>query len=248
MRAKTMTILGILVASAVSAAPVRSNISCEGAEDENNWEPTASDYIQDGLVSMLDAIENSGLGEHDSLSKTWVNLVPGGTTVSSQGFYFGEDYLTVSTTLYSISLSTSERETFEAGDDFTVEFLVEAGDSTWNTPFLLYTSGLSTFVSFYNIPKRAWYGQTLLAPQGGNNQTVGETILLTFIREGNFGRLYIDGAFCTEKKVDNLISCDKMYFYATAHKQKAIRFYDRALNESEIKYNYLVDRIRFNLP
>ena len=35
-------------------------------------------YVQDGLVTHWDAINNTGTGSHDSSTKTWENLVPGG--------------------------------------------------------------------------------------------------------------------------------------------------------------------------
>ena len=40
--------------------------------------PTASDYVQDGLVAMWDGIENAGWGVHDPNATTWKDLTGNG--------------------------------------------------------------------------------------------------------------------------------------------------------------------------
>ena len=61
--------------------PTRSNVGANhiyyGSHEEQQ-SYTASDYVQDGLVCLMDGIENVGLGEHDDEASSWINLVNGG--------------------------------------------------------------------------------------------------------------------------------------------------------------------------
>ena len=43
--------------------------------------PTASDYIQDGLISIWDGEWNGGIGIHDALSPIWKNLIADGADI-----------------------------------------------------------------------------------------------------------------------------------------------------------------------
>ena len=78
---KKILITGLLVALVASmgyASPVASANGADGIEwGDGAWEPTAVDYIQDGLVCMWDAIENLGYGETDLDSRIWYDVVNG---------------------------------------------------------------------------------------------------------------------------------------------------------------------------
>jgi hypothetical protein len=75
---------------------------------------------------------------------------------------------------------------------------------------------------------------------------IGETCLLSFVREGTKGYGYVNGELVAVKDIDNTQDGLSMYFYATAHKQKSIRIYGCALMQQEIAYNFKIDKLRFN--
>lgn len=72
-------VLGIalgLVGVVAYAAPIKSMLGADGTEiNAAETEYTASDYIQDGLIAIWDAKENSGFGLFDSTTRVWKNLV-----------------------------------------------------------------------------------------------------------------------------------------------------------------------------
>lgn len=45
-----------------------------GTDTDFMWGPSAASYIQDGLILMLDGIENAGWGLHDAEASVWKNL------------------------------------------------------------------------------------------------------------------------------------------------------------------------------
>lgn len=63
----------ILGANAIPS-PVRSLLSSR--DTEVPFIPSASDYIQDGLVAMYDGIENAGTGIHNPYATIWKDLGP----------------------------------------------------------------------------------------------------------------------------------------------------------------------------
>ena len=251
-----MKILYLLVTSFLFCSSygssIRSNVGGRNVayiQDQDAPNYTVYDYVQEDLVSMLDAIDNVGIGEHDSSSHVWYNLVNSGTSIGNASMTFGDDYMLLGTTIYSWTLTASESEALGIGRDFTVEFLIEAGDSNWNVPFSLYGGDpKSQFVYFYPVPKRIWYHGNKIISNGPGTMTIGETCLFSFVREGSKGYGYLNGELIAVKDIDNMQGSYAMYMYATAHKQKSIRIYGRSLDQAEIAHNYMIDKARFNLP
>ena len=240
--------IAVFLFSMVSfCAPVKSMIGADGTSVlGDDWNPTAADYVQEDILCLWDGIENAGWGVHDSDAHVWKNLIEGGTSFGNSSMSFGPDYMTISTTIYGHGLTSYERSALAEGKDFTIELLVEAGDTTWNTPLQFYGTHRKVLIMFYNVPKRIWYESNLVI-DSSVYMTVGETCLFTFVREGEYARGYINGQFVREKVIDNTIGMLSLYSFATAHKQKRISIYSRALTDLEIKNNYMVDKMRFGL-
>lgn len=72
----TIAIFAALVLTCFSK-PISSSVGARHvfAAEAQEKTYTAVDYVQDGLVSMWDGIENAGWGLHDDFTETWVNLV-----------------------------------------------------------------------------------------------------------------------------------------------------------------------------
>ena len=208
---------------------------------------TAKDYVQNGLISMLDGIENGGVGVHDTDAHIWTNLKDTGLSIGNSSMIFGEDYMMLGTTIYGNIMTSHEIEALGSECDYTVEFLVETGDTTWNTPMMLWDSlNRTSLISFMHVPKRIFYHNNVII-KSSIYMNIGETCLFTFVREGTKGYGYINGEFIGVKDIDNTYIGTRMYLYASAHKQKRIAIYNRPLTQEEISYNYSIDKSRFNL-
>ena len=91
-----ITALGASAATAAFARPVRSLVGSNGGSYVESAMPTASDYVQDGLVAMFDGIENAGWGLHDDAVTTPYELVSGQTDIGIRStFVANEDNLEV---------------------------------------------------------------------------------------------------------------------------------------------------------
>lgn len=65
----------ILLASSLEGGGVMRNLAIRGAMmGASGGVPTARDYVQDGLIVLYDAIENSGWGVHLNNVSSWINL------------------------------------------------------------------------------------------------------------------------------------------------------------------------------
>ena len=99
-------LLGILPAAATDSVP--------------------KDYVTDGLILHLDAIDNEGTGTHSAEATGWVNLVNPGETIDIRDNAWGTDYLDLNN---YIVLPDSVRQAI-CGKAFTVEFLLEDFDTS----------------------------------------------------------------------------------------------------------------------
>lgn len=81
----------VLMAFAAFGSPVRSDEAAKGLSyiDEDVWNPTAADYIQDGLVNLWDAVENADWGVHTDYATSWTDLV-GGFILQTGGGAIGD--------------------------------------------------------------------------------------------------------------------------------------------------------------
>ena len=84
----TITTL-VLMAFAAYGSPVKSEVAAKGISfsDDAGTIPSASDYIQDGLVLCLDAIENVAMGVSD-------HSVPYVFNIATEGDYYRLDKIT----------------------------------------------------------------------------------------------------------------------------------------------------------
>ena len=78
--------LGITATAVAVCSPVRSMLGSNGNEFfSEEWNPSAADYIQDGLVAMWDAEENVGFGQHEDNPMVWKDLSGNGLDMLSNG-------------------------------------------------------------------------------------------------------------------------------------------------------------------
>lgn len=249
---------GTLLGSGAFASPVRSLVGAQGigmVESEGAVIPSASNYIQDGLIAMWDGVENAGWGVHDPNARVWKDLSPfqndlviDGTTLS-----FHNDFL-----LWTPRTDVSQTIPFEfeVWKNATCGIVMQS-TTTADAFLLLGSSGCALGCK----DKRG------LLTRGTNG---GYCQYYAFARENDFSTYTQKTLSAYTGDTKPYINAEKVasslhvhtnrspdYYSITMFSGKAssgeiriksFRYYSRALTEEEIEYNHEIDRIRFNLP
>lgn len=266
----------ILVATAIFAlttfsAPVMSVVGAkntssiqDAAFPEN---PTAADYIQDGLVALWDGIENSGFGIHLDSATTWVDL-KGSYNVPISNFVVGEDYVRSQSSQVSIETALV---IYDASDSGQMEVCISGLTNTggWYSPFIR-AAGEWTFDQANPSNKKTlsikhacdfagpymrrpyclytpnyWYPflgeiNSLSRPIVYIDRLKGQTVYVNDEKFSQFG----SGGSLENTSPSGKVTIGIAKGTCNYH---CIRLYNRVLSDKEIHYNYLIDKLRFNL-
>ena len=207
--------------------------------------PTAKDYVQDGLIAMLDGIENAGLGKNDANATVWVDLSGNSNDVDvdlTQASW-EDGFLKVTGT-------TCTRDE-EITNIATLEVLFR--DSSEDT----YPGNKGPFFVLGEMkgPCCLWYGHIAGGASHNtrisSNLAVSRTILASRSYTYRSWSYYVNGEQMPIYKPPNTLA-DAVGCKATAVGGKPIeiyhvRTYSRALTADEIAHNYAIDKARFNL-
>lgn len=249
------TLLAAMAVGICAASPVRSDIGAEGKEyAHDDWEPTASDYIQDGLYVLFDSIENLGWGVSNPDATQWVDLVSGMTFTCT--FKEGGGAIFSANKQNSL-LGLSAYPT-------TVEVVVQRipiEGTRQNHSVAVsryhYRDGVLTagFISAERSPVNT--KQYIKVP-AGNYQFQGITPEDVHVLAATFdmvdgvpvGQYYLDGIKVDEKESTVQFEFYEARTYYNFHPNNVIyRFshYGRVLSDTELRWNYLIDKWRFGL-
>lgn len=270
---KTLTTLFVLVWLTSFSAPVNSMLGAfetkliEGDDIPEN--PTAADYIQDGLIALWDGIENYDWGVNVQGSRTWYDLINGYElnkqinssvyfVTSEDAFVLNQGYARVSNNETVSSVDGSLFDSYNAGDS-TIEvicgdcinqcgpsFIASATGSVWGKGAISYgTYGSSypqtIFIRSYNGTYR---------PNPIVEYSCGPDVWwhsVTMVENG-YLRGWFDGVELeySTQPIASDVQCAR-FVINRAVAYRAIRIYNRALTEDELRHNRIIDKIRFNL-
>lgn len=236
--------------------------------------PTAADYVQDGLLLHLDAIENVGYGQHDANATEWIDLVgsvsltiPSGSVWSNNSLTLGDDSLVSSICSWSVS------DLYNAGA-FTVQSVHELIDINADTESqlitkLTWTGGKVSFakawdkMNIYNAICAVGSASHTTWPNYPNGISLQDGRIplevASWVNESDESHAYGWTMLGLEKKrvwggssASYLYKLrdDKSYNIAISGsnvKRRALRVYNRLLTDSERQINYAIDNVRFNL-
>ena len=208
---------------------------------------TAKDYVQDGLIIMLDDIENSGFGTNDANATVWVDLSGNGNDVDvdlTQASW-EDGFLKVTGT-------TCTRDE-EITNIATLEVLFRdssgSGYPNNNGPFFV--------LGEMKGPCCLWYGHVA----GGSkmsftaissNVAVSKDILASRSYTYNPLSYYVNGEpmplYSPPKTLADAVGCKATAVGGKPIEIYHVRAYSRALTADEIAHNYAIDKARFNLP
>ena len=216
---------------------------------------TARDYVQDGLVALVDGIDNAGWGKHTDELK-YVNLVTGEqfTLPNNGNAVWGENCL-------KILESGNQASGLQTGFFFSArtlgitseakEYTIECALRAYDTNFPL-ASFDGAFGRYLGTPSSgAFQGSVSSAYlpdsnyfQWSVNGDIREKYNSNVVQE-NF-----EGFFWNNREVYGSSGSFRFgysYNFVCKSDIHCARIYNRALTAEEIAYNYAIDKARFNL-
>ena len=284
---------GIIAAGKAPAVITRGLLGAHGMdfiEDDNGLpdNPTAIDYIHDGLVAMWDGIENIEYGYHDDNPTEWVSLINAQDSFKFSSieqsnlvapvYHVEDDHLHIDklalwrskTKPYSYKSSYGTLEVVMSfwGTNESYQFsrimIVKPHAATAPGVNLQWVdidgNGRWVMSPFYSQAKQAIditniIGKKCTVSLQAKNATSShvsnyinseEAILTTFdsnVRGWEYGYIGEQGVIGGWKGGSVLETG-----YIVNTDLYCIRYYNRDLTPKEIRYNYLIDQMRFGLP
>lgn len=255
--------LGLAGMSAI-AKPTRSAVASNGTRFSAIAKtPSASLYVQDGLVALWDGIENAGWGAHNSRATTWKDLI-GGLTIPIDN---GVEPLSVGIAKFAQSSSlTHIHDTYSIF--YTCKFPNVAHKSS--CIMMLPTTGTAGSVGFYSwnsdiplcgfrttnfrtmVAAADWPSDDMFCGQLGACYRLskeGDAQSLNFALYLNGEEIYRAlGATSYGVTTNGRLYINGTSNAALTQDVYSIKWYSRALTAAEIAANYAVDKQRFNLP
>lgn len=245
-------VVAAVLAAAFSsiASPIRSMLGADGSEIIDSEMPTAADYIQDGLVCMWDGIENAGYGLHDDEANTWVDLTGHGFDLPIAG----ESIMPT-----AVRFANTHRAIYDSivfnGYAITMQCVIDRLETTGN--FCILGFGFSTYRIFTGSPTgygcRFGSSYSTKEVNGVVNSISmfrddGDTSFYLYNGEDYVARVGSDHKLSISSNTLNINGENPYGNYRNVFSAHCIRLYNRTLSPDEIKYNYLIDKIRFDLP
>ena len=210
-------------------------------------------YVQDGLVTQFDAIDNEGTGTHNASATVWRDLV-GSASITLQGSagwagrYFDSTYanrheitgmphyvrdsLTLETAMRAVEHTSGSTFPRYVGDRDRVSFYFQNGHIYFyiGTGTRPHAGGFDDFGTLTGYSDANEYG---IAFNGEVKDKVNSKV--TGWLPTDDGGTWYDGVWSLNGNSANTMHG---HYYA-------IRFYDRALSPSEIATNAVIDKLRF---
>ena len=245
---------GTLAAGAALAHPIRSVVGSanSGYAIDDSPIPTAEDYIQDGLVSLWDCIENVGLGEHNPDSTEWIDLVAGRKFTQVA---FESDCACVVQATRGCSFNA-----FHFDSTSTELVCCRLAGSTQNHSFqsaqyvrINGTAGARGFsAQRYPIKNRQYIGtmHTAVITDAVPEEVNYLASTFEYVDGIGYSKYFLNGRQIDAREWQQEIEFYSMGIYNSLSPNNRffrISLYDRVLGADEIAYNYDIDSRRFGL-
>ena len=211
-------------------------------------------YIQDGLIGLFDAENNSGYGVHNASATTWKNLVGDFNATSLGSNVWGNNYVSrglgfkINRAIFSgMTQWTVEGawETSSAVNGYANIFGKNSGNNyggtysglgRWDNSALIYGNVGGLNITWDNTG----YGARTSTLKLNSSKTV-------FLAKNGTN---IVSKTVSDSNVSNFANVSSWFLAAhnsTGRQNKffCIRIYSRALSLTELAYNYNIDRMRF---
>jgi len=257
--------IGATIGTPLFSAPVKSMLgSSEMSLSEDSISPnyTAEDYVQEGLISMWDGIENAGWGEHDDNPSKFVDLI----SQHNMSFLGGTDRITLEDGIMMNPNRTSDNiarartsYTFSLQQDADKTISICASvdsDNYDSTKPMMFVCGTNSGIGAQDRILYARRNGSTAWQSLGIGYTTGIPFVITIVSSktgvsvfangvkigtniGNITYLSVSGWMQIGSYNATMPSC------STIHN---IALYARSLEDKEVQYNYQVSKTRFNIP
>lgn len=218
-----------------------------------------ADYVQDGLVTHFDAIDNAGTGAHVANATQWKDLKGSATITLKSGATWSDKYLLTTTERHSISgMPAYERDSVTAEASVDV---VETGMSDTKKWPRIFADGQKFSIHYSNGRKDLclFMQKNDVAGAADGRVYSGSTSLWTsgtvvaFSGSDSFG-IAIDGRVVASATTHSGIALSRPasadwslngYEGPLKGRYYGFRVYSRKLNAEELLQNAIVDKIRY---
>ena len=228
--------------------------------------PTARDYVQDGLITMLDGEWNVGEGVHETSPQTWIDISGNGNDFDVvNNSVFGRDHAIVSGTGFATGQTFSLAPTMKH-----VEVVVERDDAgsgigvvfTQRNPggrgggyadfYFFWRPDGKVEIGAYDLSNPSYIGTAVYCKKG-SAFSVGSRYAISF----GDGKIYVNGSEITGAIGASILNIGGNFIassssatsgYLWTGKIYSIRYYNRVLTDAELAANYAIDKARFDLP
>ena len=243
-----------LIKSAVSAYQIsHNNIDTESYSAKN--------YIQDGLIFIVDGIENVGIVTHDSSSTIWVDLVSGEEFAIGTRSFDGNSLTFQSASTLTLEPTSILGEEFWYSDK-TVEFVGQVNPTAYRAPMFRGQNQLGFIQNGYGTTPNRYYNINITCygifnwKLLRNDETEDGFPLVehntTLVLKDKYCQPFYNG----EAKLYNRSFTIPEYTTGFTQFQWpgstgchiwCIRIYNRALTADEVRHNNEIDRERFGI-
>lgn len=231
---------------------------------------TAKSYVQDGLVFMLDGIENVGWGTHSDNTNVWIELVSGspvgivayqGYEWESLGFRSDEKHQYMYTTVTVNNGSNGTAEVCYSDADYSKS--LAAGNFGAFSMYPLGPSYGSWGIAYYTGTTGKKWSFSRTSPWNYNIATglIDEgvfvpTMTASSVDSNKVGYVYKNGVAVKSglnfNNTDPIVNHDTNFMRSNTGENLAAyyhswRIYNRPLTPAEVAHNYAVDKARFGL-
>lgn len=225
--------------------------------------PTTLDYVQDGLVSMFDGIENAGRGVHSlGTLYSWADLASGYPAAIANGAIAGDNYLDFSTNA-AYATTSNQFDTVERSGSWTLEYILQLPTDIvcvlYASPHLESTSRNVVSISRINTDCQICIpvNNTRVRWVTLDQSLLHSVFRFTAVKDITTTTTYINGVELT----GTASTLPSTYRYFGNNKDASVvetvangvpkyyhaRLYNRTLTSAEIAANYAIDKERFNL-
>lgn len=256
----------LLCMASLQGMPVKSNCGGRSIGGMTAAGVSAKDYVQDGLVSMFDAIENIGWGVHDGESVNWVDLMDGiAYHIDALQWNWEKNACALYNAAFYVDKTEVLLDAVKAGT-FTVEVATSTslGDAGWNAQ----TINIAPSVSVgYNLGICAlmrkedtglvaslYVGTASYSAAGQYTPSNKDALLTTtLLYNGSRGWFFVDGqkkdktgsAITPNPSLEGVFLRIPSRSYPFRGFYHCFRVYNRTLTDAEIAHNAEIDKIRF---
>lgn len=247
----TLILAFALISNVSFGIPIKSNISAFHQQFNVVEEdlPSASLYVQDGLVAIYDAIENVGVGLHDSYAQKWIDLVSG-SEIDIAGCEVNKNNISIpSNGLISGMCSTLADNIYGSVEVlFKVFYKNSSVFYSGKRSFYMYDNNVGRSRTGFRMPlvNNTAYRQGEFTYRDWRNITLISMCGYTVWNKPQ--GFYIDSLIGNQSALtpdDAAASSEFIVYGGTV--VYCIRIYDRTLTQEEVAENYAVDCLRFGL-